>query len=132
MNEIHLKPMNQRSTVASLFLGFAVWFLHLNSMYFLTSESCKWGWFPYSIAGLPGVSFVQLVVTTIAAMLTLRMIYLAWRNWRQFQINGDHVLEQTMRDRRPLIAAVAMSLNMLFLLFVLAFLVVLLTLNTCG
>jgi len=131
MNEIHPKPFNQRSTALSLFLGFAVWFLHLNGMYFLTSESCKWGWFPDPIVGLSGLHVVQLVLTLIATLCIIRMIWFAWRNWRQFQIDGDHVLEQTMRDRRPLLAAVALSLNILFLLFVCAFFVALFTLDAC-
>jgi len=132
MNEIHPKSVNQRSTAVSLFLGFAVWFLHLNSMYFLTSESCKWGWFPYPIAGLSGLHFAQLALTIIAALFIVRMIWLAWRNWRQFQTDNDHILERTMQDRRPLIAAVTLSLNILFLLFACAFFVALFSLNACG
>src|SRR3954453_4334972 len=112
--------VNDRRTWQSLFFGIVVWFLDLNIVYPLTSVSCHWGWFPFTIAGIPGLRFIQLVASAIAAILLIVFIVLPWRNWRPFQHDPRLPMTQTEADRRPLMAYVTLLLNSLFLLFVLA------------
>jgi hypothetical protein len=129
MNETHVRD---RQTWQSLLAGIVIWFLHQNTVYALTSLACKWQWFPTPIAGIPGQRFFQIVVTLVAVPLLLVTIYLPWRNWRQFQTDREHMLHDTEKDRRPLMAFVTMLLNALLLLFVITSLVPILTLNPCG
>jgi len=123
--------VNDRRTWQCFLFGIVVWFLDLNVVYPLTSVSCHWGWFPFTIAGIPGLRFIQLVVTVSAAILLLIFIYLSWRNWHPFQRKPQLPMTQTEADRRPLIAYVVMLLNCLFLLFVLASAVSIVTLTPC-
>ncbi len=127
---------NERITGLALFLGMAIWFLHLNLLNALTSVSCEWGWFSSTIAGMPGLVFVQAVITVLALLLMLFMIYLPWRNLRRLRAEKptekSDVLENTEKDRRPLLAFIAMMLNCFFLLFVIATFVPMFALNTCG
>lgn len=123
--------IDDRRTWQSLLFGLLVWFLHLNVVYPLTSLACHWGWFPFTIAGIPGLKVIQLLVTVAAALLLILMIIVPWRNWRPFWKDDDALMRQTEADRRPLIGYVTMLLNALFLLFVLASVVPVLTLNPC-
>ena len=127
---------DEQKTQWSLVFGITIWFLHLNTLNALTSLSCKWGWLAITIAGMSGLKFVQLLITLVASSLLLVMIYLPWRNWRQFQtdksIANSQLVQNTDKDRRPLLAAVAMLLNSFLFLFELAFFVPLFALNACG
>jgi hypothetical protein len=127
---------DEQKTQWSLVFGITVWFLHLNTLNALTSLSCKWGWLSFTIAGTSGLKFVQLLITLVALLLLLGMIYLPWRNWRQFQtdkpIENPQLVQDTDKDRRPLVAAMAMLLNSFLFLFELAFIIPLFTLNACG
>ncbi len=120
----------------SLFLGITIWFLHLNALNALTSISCNWGWFSDRVAGMPGLRFVQMIITLIALALMLLLIYLPFKSWRRFLTEkspGDHhTLEETEKDRRSMLAFIAMLLNGLFFLFVIASFVPLFALNACS
>jgi uncharacterized membrane protein len=124
-------PISDRQTWQSLLFGMVVWFLHLNLVYSLPSLACHWGWFPFTVAGLSGLKFIQLIATAVAAILLVVMIYVPWRNWRPFWRDDAQLMHQTEADRRPLIAYVTMLLNALSLLFVLASVVPILTLHPC-
>jgi hypothetical protein len=112
--------------------GVLIWFLHLNVVYGLTSLACKWGWFPFKLAGLSGLAIVQLGITLIAAALILITVYLPWRKWRQYQLDKERLFQHTEGDRRPLIAFVSMGLNLFFLLFIIAAFIVIVSFNACG
>ncbi|HZQ09312.1 MAG TPA: hypothetical protein VFD70_22230 [Anaerolineae bacterium] len=126
----------ERQTRWSLFLGMTIWFLHLNTLNALTSVSCRWGWFDLTIAGISGLKIVELIITLIAIVLMLVVIYVPARNWLRFQsdkpTDNPRMLQETEQDRRPLLAFIAMLLNSLFLIYVIAFFVPMLALNACG
>ena len=88
------------------------------------------------IAGVHALTLVQIALTVIAALLLGFTIFMPWRNWRHYQTqrpsDNPHLLQDTEIDRRPLMAFVAMLLNAHLLLFALASLVPILTLNACG
>src|SRR4051794_12606804 len=103
---------NERQTWISLLLGFIVWFLYFNTIYPLTSLTCHWGWFPFNILGIPGLRFVQLVITAVALLLIGLMVYVPWRHWRYLEAGQDDKIYQTANDRRSLIAFVTIGLNL--------------------
>ncbi len=115
--------------------GIAIWFIDLNTVYALPSLACEWGWFPFTIAGIPGLVFIEAIITFIAMLLMSFMIYLPWRNWRKFQAakptDNPRLLQDTEKDRRSLMAFVAMLANSFFFLFILATFVPILALNAC-
>lgn len=117
-------------------VGITIWFLHLNTLNALTSLSCKWGWFSFTVFGMSGLRFIQLIFTCIALLLLAGMVYVPWRGWRKYQttkpIQNPHLLRDTEQDRHPLEAAIAMVLNSFLFLFALAFFVPLLALNACA
>src|SRR4051812_3981224 len=76
---------DERQTWSSLLLGVIVWFLCFNVVYGLESVACRWGWFPFTVAGIPGLRVVQLLITLLSMLLLLLYIYLPWREWRKFQ-----------------------------------------------
>lgn len=119
-----------------LFLGMLLWFADLNTVYALPSLSCTWGWFSFTVAGLSGLAVVEAIITLIAMVLMSVLIYLPWRNWRKFQterpMENPRMLNDTEKDRRSLIAFVAMLLNSFFLLFIVATFVPMLVLNVCA
>ena len=84
------------------------------------------------LALLLAVAFAGLCAVRIFA----RLIILPWRNWREFQTekppDNPRLLQDTEKDRRPLLAFVALLLNSLFFLFVVASFVPMLALNPCG
>lgn len=129
-------PERERQTRISLVLGIVVWFLHLNITYGLTSLACRWGWFSFVAGGLSGLHVMQIVITLAAMAIMVVLIYRAWRHWRAFQTQppaiNPHLLADTEKDRRPLIAFVAMLANSLFLLFIVAQFVPLFALNACS
>jgi hypothetical protein len=123
---------SDRQTILSLIAGTVIWFLHLNIVYPLTSVACKWEWFPFTDAGMTGLRTVQLVITFIAAVLIFVTIYLPWRSWRRFQTDAQHIMSQTEKDRRPLLAFITMALNMFLLAFVVTSMVPTLVLSPCS
>jgi len=127
---------DEQKTRWCLFLGITAWFLALNTFNALTSLACKWGWFAFTVAGIPGLVFMQLLVTLIALALLLAAIYVPARNWRHYQSAkpgaNPQLLHDTEQDRRPLVAFIAMTLNSFLFLFAIAYLIPLLTLNACG
>lgn len=136
MSAIQLTKPTERRTRSSLYLGITIWFLHLNILNALTSVSCKWGWLTFPVGGLSGLQFVQLIISLIAMLLMLFMIYLPWREWQMFQsekpARNPQMLQDTEEANRPLIAFIAMCLNSLLLLFVIATFVPIFTLKACG
>jgi hypothetical protein len=130
-----LPKANERLTRLSLILGITVWFVDLNTVYALPSLACNWSWFPFTIAGIPGLVFVEGMITLIDLLLMLYLIYLPWRNWRAFQTekpkDNPRMLHDTEMDRRSLMAFVAMLLNSFFFLFIIAFFIPMITLNAC-
>jgi hypothetical protein len=136
MPTIHLAEPNEQQTKWSLFLGIAIWLLHLLLLDALISVSCKWSWLTFPIAGLSGLQFVELIISLIALLAMLLLIYLPWRYWQSFQTekptSNPQLLQETEEDRRPLLASIAMSLNGLLFLFVIATFVPMFALNACG
>ena len=136
MLAIHLAEPNEQQTRWSLFLGITIWFLHMNLLNALISVSCKWGWFTFPVAGLSGLQLVEMIISLIAILAMLFMIYLAWRYWRSFQTekptDNPQLLQNTEEDRRPLLAFIAMLLNVFFLLFVIGTFVAIFALKACG
>ena len=116
---------DDRTTWRSLLLGVVVWFVYFNLVNALTSLTCQWGWFSFTIAEIPGV------VSVIAGLALTFLIYQSWRIWHPMQADGQQVLERTEADRRPLMAFVTMLLNGLFLVFMLASIVLVLSINAC-
>ncbi len=133
--EVQAPKINDRLTRWSLVLGIIIWFTDLNTINALTSTACKWGWFPFTIAGIPGLLIVEGIITLTALLLMLVVIYLPFQNWRKFQtekpLGNPRMLKDTEKDRRSLLAFVAMLLNSFFLLFIIAFFVPMLSLNMC-
>lgn len=131
-----LTKAEEQQTRRSLFLGITIWFLHLNILNALTSVACKWGWLSFRVAGMSGLQLVEMVISLIALLLILVMIYLPWRNWKTFQserpTHNPELMKDTEKDRRPLMAFVAMLLNGFFFLFVIATFVPIFALRTCG
>lgn len=125
----------ERPTWKSLFWGTLVWFLHLNIVYGLASLSCKWGRLSATLGGVTTLQLVETFLTLIALVLMLLLIYLPWRDWQRFQSDrpreNPHMLEETERDRRPLVAFITMLLNGFYLLFILAAFVPIWALKPC-
>jgi hypothetical protein len=128
----HITYNHDRQTLLSLLAGSAIWFLHLNVVYPLTSLACKWNWFPVEIMGMSGLLFVQLALSVIAALLIGITIYLPWRNWRHYQTEKNQIPQQTEKERRPMMAFVTMLVNVFFLIFVVGSFVPIMALHACG
>src|SRR5215207_3364017 len=118
---------NERQTWQSLILGTLIWFLHLNIVYAIASVSCKWGWFSSKTMGISELQLIEAIITLVTMLLLLVTIYLPWRDWQRFQTekpkDNPQMLEDTEKDRRPLVAFITMLMNSLFFLFVIAFFV---------
>ena len=135
-SKAQLSKTEDRLTRWCLFLGVTIWFLDLNTVYALPSLSCEWGWFGFTIAGIPGLAVIEAIITLIALLLMALMIYLPWRNWRKFQtekpMDNPQLLQDTEKDRRSLLAFVAMLLNSFFFVFLIAMFVPIFALNVCA
>jgi hypothetical protein len=122
-------------TILALASGPLIWFLHLNLLNMLSSTSCKWHWFPFTAAGMSGLRFIETISTLFFLLLMLYIVYLPWRNWRSFQtekpIHNPKLLQDTEEDRRPLLAFIAMLMNALLSVFVLASFFLLFALTSC-
>jgi hypothetical protein len=129
-------PHAELLTRRSLLLGMLVWFVHLNLTYGLASVACVWGWFSFPVAGLQALPLVEVLITLAAAVGLGVLVVLPWRDWRAFQSEkppeNPHLLHDTEKDRRPLLAFITLLLNSFFLLFVVVSLVPMLALNACG
>jgi hypothetical protein len=105
-------------------------------VYGLSSLACTWDWLSFRVAGVTGLQLVNTLLTLAALALLSATIFWPWRHWRRFQTEkptaSPHLLHDTEKDRRPLVAFIAMLLNSLFFLFVLASLVPLYALNVCA
>lgn len=127
-----ISEKRDRSTWWSFLAGIVIWFVHLNVVYPVTSVACKWGWFPFAVGPISGLQAIQTLLTAIAVVLLSVTIYVPWRTWRRSQTEEAHLLRQTERDRRPLMAFVTMMLNSTFLIYAIATFVPVLALNPCG
>lgn len=135
-SKIQLSKSEARINRWGLMLGIIIWFLDLNAVYALPSLACKWGWFPFTLARIPGLVFFEGIITLLALALILVIIFQTWRIWRRFQTapprDNPHALNDTEKDRRSLMAFVAMLLNGFFFLSIIAFFVPMLALNACN
>jgi threonine/homoserine/homoserine lactone efflux protein len=81
------------------------------------------------------LQLVETMITILALLLMLLLIYLPWRDWRRFQSerprDNPQLLEDTEKDRRPLVAFVTMLLNCFYLLFIVAAFVPIWALKPC-
>ena len=136
LSSVPISAGEDRLTRWCLFLGITIWFIDLNTVYALPSLACQWGWFPFTIAGIPGLLMVEAMITLIAMLLMSFMIYLPWRNWRKFQSekprDNSRMLQDTEKDRRSLLAFVTMLLNSFFFLFLISTFVPIFALNACA
>jgi hypothetical protein len=127
---------DDRQIRLSLLAGIAVWFLHLNTIYALASLSCRWNWLPFRLSSLAGAQVLETIITLVAVLLLALLIYVPWRRWRAYQgrqaADQPHMLADTERDRRPLLAFVTMGLNGFLLLFAIALYVPIFALRACG
>jgi threonine/homoserine/homoserine lactone efflux protein len=125
----------ERPTWKSLFWGTVVWFLHQNIVYGLASLSCVWGRLSARIGGVSMLQIIETILTVIALLLMLFLIYLPWRDWRRFQSqrprDNPQMLEDTEKDRRPLVAFITLSVNGFYFLFIMAAFVPIWTLKPC-
>jgi hypothetical protein len=130
----HLKR-DERPTWKSLFWGTVVWFLHQNIVYGLASLSCTWGRLSDRIGGVSTLQVIETIITIIALLLMSFLIYIPWRHWHSYQSerpqNNLQMLEDTEKDRRPLVAFVTMCLNGFYMLFILAAFVPIWALKPC-
>ncbi len=119
----------------SLFLGMLIWFTDLNTVYALPSLACQWGWFSFTIAGIPGLVIIEAIVSLICLLLISLMIYIPWRTWHR-QRAGEpvdhHRIQEAEQDRPSLMAFVSMLVNSFFFLFIIATFVPMIALNACA
>ncbi len=134
--KVELPKAHERLTRLSLILGITVWFIDLNTVYALPSVACNWNWFPFTITGIPGLVFIEGIITLIDLLVMLYLIYLPWRNWRAYRAeqskDNSQMLTDTEKDRRSLMAFVTMLVNSFFFLFIIAFFVPMIALNACA
>ncbi len=127
---------DNRWTRWSLFVGIIIWFADLNTVYALPSLACTWNWFRFTVAGIPGLVFIEAVISLIAILLLLLMIRVSWQIWRKRQAarltQASGILRDTEKDRHALMAFIALLANGFFLLFILATFVPMLALNACA
>ncbi len=119
----------------SLALGILIWFTDLNAIYALPSLACQWGWFSFTIAGIPGLVIVEAIVSLICLLLILLMIYIPWRTWRRRRAEepaGSRRIQEAEQDRPSLMAFVSMLVNSFFFLFIVATFVPMIALNACA
>jgi hypothetical protein len=112
--------------------GTIVWFLHFNIDYPLTSLACRWGWFPWTVAGMPGLKVVQLTVSIVSAVLVASLGWLCLREWRRTGSDEDDEKRETEAVRMSFMAFVVALLNGLYLVIIVLSMVPILTLNACG
>lgn len=111
----------------SLAAGVVTWSLHLMIVYPLTSLTCEWGWFPFTAGGLTGLKVVQIVVTVIAAAITVVAGFLAFQNQRRLR-DGETV----ETNRHFFMARLGFALNILFTALIVFSLIPIVSLPQCG
>ncbi len=111
----------------SLVAGTVVWVIHLMIVYPLTSLTCEWGWFPFTVGPLTGLQVVQIVVTVISGLITVVAGVFAYRN-RQRLMN-DESLEV---NRHRFMSELGFALNVIFTALIVISLVPILVLPQCG
>jgi uncharacterized membrane protein len=111
----------------SLLAGTIIWVIHLMIVYPLTSLTCEWGWFPFTVGRFSGLQIVQIVVTVAASLLTVVAGVLAFRNRQQLMEEGS--LET---DRHRFMATLGLALNILFTALILIALIPIISLPACG
>ena len=133
---IDLSKPSDKQTLWSLFLGITIWLLHLVTMEALVSVSCEWGGLTVPVGGLSALQWVEAVISLITVLVMIFLVYLPWRNWRSFQttkpIQNPDLLHDTEVYRRPLLAFIAMMLNIFVTLYTIATLVPTFALKACG
>jgi hypothetical protein len=112
--------------------GTLVWFLHFNIDYPLTSLACRWGWFPWTVAGMPGLKVVQLTVSIVSAVIVAALGLSCLREWRRAGSDEDDEKRETESARVSFMAFVTALLNGLYLVIIVLSFVPVLTLNPCG
>jgi hypothetical protein len=124
-----------KRTFLTFIAGIAIWFLHQNIIYALSSVSCKWSWFSFTIAGIPGIQVVETVISLVALVLMAYVIHIDYQDWSKYQrekpSENPEMLEDTEKGRRPLAAFIALTLNCFFFLFIIGTFVVIFSLNSC-
>jgi threonine/homoserine/homoserine lactone efflux protein len=136
MPAIDLSKPSESQVRWSLFSGIAVWFVHLVLLEGLVSVSCKWGGLTFPVGALSGLQIVEAVINLISVLAMLVLIYLPWRQWRTFQSEtpprNEDLLQDTEKYRRPLMAFIAMMLNIFLTIYMIATFVPVFALKTCG
>lgn len=119
--------IKSRNLWLSLAAGVVVWVIHLFVVYALTSLTCVWGWFPFEVGGLSGLQVVHIVVTIIAALITVMAGFLAFQNKKRLreQIPAD-------TNRHYFMAQLGVALNLLFTALILLSLIPILSLPACA
>jgi hypothetical protein len=121
-----------RNTWVSMAGGTATWALHLGVVYALTSLACERGWLERPILGLPGLQFVHLVTTLVAAVMVIGFGLLAWRVWQGDLPQESRLIEATEGERPRFMAMLAFLLNALYLLAIVISFVPILVVPACG
>jgi NAD/NADP transhydrogenase beta subunit len=111
----------------SLAAGIVVWVVHLMIVYPLTSLTCEWDWFQYTVGSLTGLQIVQIAITLVAGAITFIAAVLAFRN-RQHLMNNE-ALEV---NRHRFMAALGFALNIMFTALIMIALIPILSLPQCG
>lgn len=136
MPAIDLSKPSEQQTRWSLFLGIPLWLLHLLIVHSLISVSCKWGGLTVMVGGLSLLQIIEAVIHLITLVLFGVLIYLPWRQWRSFQTDRPVTNPDLMRDTeqytRPLLAFMAMGLNLFLALYTIASFVPTFALKACG
>lgn len=127
---------DDRWTRWALFLGITIWFADLNAVYALPSLACIWGWFSFSIAGLPGLVLIEAIISLVSLILIAFLIYMSWKSWLSFRkekpIDNERILQDTEQHRQSLMAFVSMLVNGFFFLMIVATFVPIFALNACA
>lgn len=136
MPAMDLSKPNEQQTRWSLFLGIAIWLLHLTIIDSLISVSCKWGGLTAPVGSLSWLQIVTAIITLIAVLAMLFLIYLPWRQWHSFQSENPptnpEMLQDTEKYRRSMMGFVAMALNGFLALYIIATFVPTFALKACG
>lgn len=123
-------------TRRSLLAGIIVWFLDQNLTYGLSSVACKWGWFTSKVGPISTLQLVTTIITLVALLLMVPLIYLPLRNWLDYQTENPpknpQMLEETEAERRPFLAFVTMLSNSILALFIIANFVPIFAISPCG
>jgi hypothetical protein len=95
MTQGTIEPRQQstRPLWFALLSGPVVYSLHFLLVYFLVEAACRADWLRFELLGLNGISVWVIVLTVIAALVTLYSGLVAWRNWRRIKQQETERLE---------------------------------------